>query len=395
MPRPASASPARLSPVAPAPYNRCMTKFFGRLLSSLLVVAACGAGAVPARAASIHAAGGEGSPAAIASRERAPNVEILRQMADGEQAGLQPASTRLGTAMLMAAAASSIGSIAVLYPDIGDPYRSVFARIIEGIEDKARSRVAVYAIGGNFDPRDLSRELRRQDIQAVIALGRNGLRAANSLDKSVGVVIGGIISAPEADVRGSTVLSLAPDPALLFSRLKSIAPRTQRVHVVYDPRQNGWLVRLAHEAARVHGIELVAQEAGDLKTALGFYQQILAGSDPRRDALWLPQDGATVDDSTVLPLVLQESWSKSLVVFSSNVSHVRRGALFALYPDNVGLGRSLAEAALGVIAGEPAGRAPQPLREVLTAFNTRTASHLGLNLPPVQLRTFDLLFPEQ
>lgn len=372
-----------------------MTKSLRRLLLPLFLAAACVAGAAQVRAADAVAAGGE----AAAGGMRRPAAETLRVALDDgrERPAAQQASSanRAGAAATRSATIAGSKSIAVLYPDIGEPYRSVFARIIEGIEERAKSPITSYAVGGSFNAQELAGELRRNEIQVVIALGRNGLKAAGSLDKGVGVVVGGIISASEADVRGSAVLSLAPDPGLLFTRLKSIAPRIQRVYVVYNPHQNGWLARLAHEAAHSHGIELVAQEAGDLKTALGLYQKILAGSDPRRDALWLPQDGATVDDSTVLPLVLQESWTRSLVVFSSNVSHVRRGALFALYPDNVGLGRSLAEAALGVIAGEPAGRAPQPLREVLTAFNTRTASHLGLNLSPVQLRTFDLLFPEQ
>ncbi len=375
-----------------------MTRFFRHLLASLLLAAACGAGAAPMRIAVLHAEGDEQAAAVIAGIARQPGVEVLQLALDGSRerivSQLLPASVRPG-ALLRLAAAGAAGPIAVLYPDIGEPYRSVFAKIIEGIEEKTRSRVAAYAVGGNFNAQELSGELRRQDVQVVIALGRNGLKAAGGLDKGIGVVVGGIISAPESDTRGSTVLSLAPDPALLFARLKSIAPRTQRVHVVYDPRQNGWLIRLAQEAARTHGIELLAHEASDLKTALPLYQQTLAGADPRRDALWLPQDSATVDESTVLPLVLQESWAKNLVVFSSNVSHVRRGALFALYPDNAGLGRHLAESALGLAAGSPAGRGPQPLRDVLTAFNTRTASHLGIALPPAQQRAFDLLFPEQ
>jgi len=82
-------------------------------------------------------------------------------------------------------------------------------------------------------------------------------------------------------------------------------------------------------------------------------------------------------------------------VFSSNVSHVRRGALFALYPNNVELGRNLATSAIGMANGNPAVRGVLPLRSVLTAFNTRTASHLGLVPSPAQQRGFNLLFPEQ
>lgn len=295
----------------------------------------------------------------------------------------------------LAAAGGSIGPIAVLYPDIGEPYRSVFWKIIEGIEDKTNAKVASYAVGPNFNPQTVSSDLKRQDIKVVIALGRNGLKAAGTLDREFGVIGGGVVSPPENETRSGTILSLAPDPSLLFSRLKALSPKIQRIHVVYDPRQSAWLIKLAREAARNHGHELVAIEAQDLKSALAIYQNILANADGKRDALWLPQDSTTVEESLVLPLVLQESWNRGIPVFSSNVSHVKRGALFALYPNNVEIGRNLAASALGIVAGTASARGLLPMRDVLTAFNTRTANHLGINPSSSQQQDFSLLFPEQ
>jgi ABC-type uncharacterized transport system substrate-binding protein len=78
--------------------------------------------------------------------------------------------------------------------------------------------------------------------------------------------------------------------------------------------------------------------------------------------------------------VLRESWNSNLPLFSSNVLHVKKGALFAMVPDNVELGRTLAASAMGVIAGEVRRRPLVPLRELQTAINLRTASHIGLNL---------------
>lgn len=329
--------------------------------------------------------------------EKLQGIEVIRlrlnDTAEFQVAQLLLAAASTGGPIKLAAAGGNIGPIAVLYPDIGEPYRSVFSKIIEGIEDKTQSKVASYAVGSNFNPQSVSGDLKRQDIRVVIALGRNGLKAASSLDKEIGVVAGGVVSIPE-DVRSNAVISLAPDPALLFSRLKALSPKIQRVFVVYETRQNGWLIKLAREAARAQGLELMAQEATDLKAALPIYQSIFATADPKRDALWLPQDSTTVDESVVLPLVLQESWSKGIAVFSSNVSHVRRGALFALYPNNVELGRNLAMSALGLATGSGSGRGLLPLRDVLTAFNTRTASHLGLPQSLAQQQGFDLLFPE-
>jgi putative ABC transport system substrate-binding protein len=288
---------------------------------------------------------------------------------------------------------SGEGGIAVIYPDIGEPYRSVFAQIINGIEEKAKGRVANFAVGPNEDLGELNNSLRRQDTRVVIALGRQGVKVASALEGNFGVVVGGVLMAPDNEVRNLQVNSLSPDPALLFSRLKGMMPKVKRIFTVYDPRQNDWMMILAKEAALSQGLELVAYEAQDLRTAMHAYQEILATTDTGKDALWLPQDSTTVEESTVLPMVLKESWDSNLAVFSSSFGHVRRGVLFSLYPNNVELGRHLAGSALGLLASGTESSGMLPLREVLMAINLRTAKHLGLNTTRSQ--SFDMAFPEQ
>jgi putative ABC transport system substrate-binding protein len=289
---------------------------------------------------------------------------------------------------------SGVGSIAVIYPDIGEPYRAVFAQIVGGIEDKAKVRFVNYAVAPNVDINELKNTLRLQNVKVVIALGRQGMKIASTLDRDIGVVVGGVITSPENEMRELPVNSLSPDPALLFSHLKGLMPAARRVFTVYDPRQNAWLMRLAKEAARSQRLELVAYEAQDLRSAVHAYQEILATADSSRDALWLPQDSTTVEDSSVLPLVLHESWNRNLAVFSSSLGHVRRGVLFSLYPDNAALGRHLADTAQEFLAsGDYGEHGMILLREVLMAINLRTATHLGLNASPQQ--GFDMVFPEQ
>ena len=92
--------------------------------------------------------------------------------------------------------------------------------------------------------------------------------------------------------------------------------------------------------------------------------------------------------------MLKESWNRNVPVFSSSYLHVKKGALFVLYPNNVDLGRNLASSAIKIISGE-ARRGMLPLRDVHTAVNLRTASHIGLSLSNEQQRSFDSVFPEQ
>ena len=203
-------------------------------------------------------------------------------------------------------------SIAVIYPDVPEPYRSVFAQIIGGIEEKARGQVITVAMGAEVNPGELNESLRRQGIKVVIALGRQGMKAASVLDRNIAVVVGGVLAAQSNDQRNMQVNILSPDPALLFSRLKGMMPKVRRVFVVYDPRHNEWMIRLAKSAARNQGLELIVYEAQDLRSAMRAYQDIFATVDRLHDALWLPQDSTSVEESTMLPLVLQESWAHKL-----------------------------------------------------------------------------------
>lgn len=310
------------------------------------------------------------------------------------ESGSRLSALLLGAVLLaVAVLARAEAPIAVVYPDIGEPYRAIFEKIVEGIEDRASPRVVKYAVKPSADSAELKTALRRQDARVVIALGRQGMKAV-APDRGMAIVVGGVVTVPESEARGLSVVSLSPDPSLLFIRLKALMPSAKRVFVVYDPRNNAWLMRLAKDAARAQGLELAAYEAQDLRGAMQQYQAVFAAADSRTDAVWLPQDTTTVEAGSVLPQVLQESWSRSLAVFSSSFGHVRRGVLFALYPDNVELGKSLAGLALGILAsGNQGGHGMMPLRDVRIAVNLRTAQHLGLDLSRQQ-RGFDLVFPE-
>ncbi|UOD28987.1 hypothetical protein INH39_26705 [Massilia violaceinigra] len=290
-------------------------------------------------------------------------------------------------------ASAGKGSIAVLYPKVSEPFRSAFIGMIQGIEERTHLRVRSYAVDARVDALELNAQLKRSGTRVVIALGRQGLNVAASLDRSIVVLVGGALLLSDAEIVNLNGISLTPDPALLFARLRALLPETRRVIVVYDPKKTEWLLRIAREAAREQGLELASFEARDLAQAAQVYSAQFAAADSRRDAVWLPHDTTTVEEGTLLPLILKQAWDSGVPIFSSNVLHVKKGALFAMSPNNVELGRSLASSAEGAIAGE-LKKGVQPLRELHTAINLRTASHVGLTIGHQQQRTFDLIYPE-
>jgi len=280
--------------------------------------------------------------------------------------------------------------IAVLYPDIGPPYRGVFEEMVAGVENKLGHHVYSYPVSSDTDIGALSRNLTSQNTGVIIALGRQGLKSAKKVSGDIRLVVGGVMTVPEEDAKTQRVISLTPDPELLFRRMKNIRPGTKRVLAVYNPTYNSWLMKLAGKAAESHGLELVLYAAQDVRSAVNHYKKIFNEIDSTRDAIWLPQDPTAVEESSVIPLILQKSWNQEVAVFSSNFSHVRRGILFSLYPDNVGLGISLAAMAQDVLASKSMDmQGIYPLRDVMSVGNQRTAKHLG-----VDGGDFDMRFPQ-
>ena len=91
--------------------------------------------------------------------------------------------------------------------------------------------------------------MKRNSVKAVIALGRQGLKAAAGVDRDIPVVVGGVLSVPEAESRNLTGVTLTPDPALLFLHLKALLPHIKRVIVVYDPQREALMEK--RESLRV------------------------------------------------------------------------------------------------------------------------------------------------
>jgi putative ABC transport system substrate-binding protein len=296
---------------------------------------------------------------------------------------------------LQGSGATGLNSLVVIYPDIGEPYRTVFTNIIDGIEESAKTKVRSIAIVPNADPNELNAQLKQYGSKVVIALGQQGWKATANLDKDIAVVVGCVLKMPDSGNRALMGISLTPDPAQLFARLKSLQSTVKKVHVVYSAQANEWLIKPAREAARMQGLELITHEARDLSSAAREYEAIFAQAVSGRDAVWLPNDSITVDENTILPLVLQESWTRGVPIFSSNFTHVKKGALFALYPNNFELGRDLASIALVATGPEVDRRGFSLLQAVNVAVNLRTASHVGITIASQQQRSFNSVFPEQ
>lgn len=277
--------------------------------------------------------------------------------------------------------------VAVVYPNAPAPYDKVFNSLIEGIKQHPGTQAYLYPVSSSQDEGKLAEWVEHHNIKGIIALGKQGYLATQHITK-VPVIVGALRLNP-SKISG---ISLAADPNYLLRQLKLLHPQINRLFVVYSQERNDWIIQLAQQAAQQQGFTLNSFPVRDLRQAVHHYRDIIKQMDNRHDAIWLPMDPIASDSEVVLPLLLQASWDRDLVLISSTPSHVQRGALFSLYPDHVGLGTDLAEMVDTTIANR---KAPgiKPLTALNLAVNLRTATHLGLTFTSEQEKNFSLMFP--
>ena len=280
--------------------------------------------------------------------------------------------------------------IGVIYPDMREPYRSIFTNIIDGIRDTAGNGVKLLAVTSEDEVDTVSNWIEKNNIDSLIALGSRSqkLAAKANIDKKI---VGAIIKPPEENGFQAGVL-LTPDPNILFENLKMLAPNITRIYTVYSQQHSGWYIDIAKTAADKNGIQLEAVESQSKRDSINSYKNILESKVDRNSAVWLLQDPLSSDSRLILPLVLGLAWEKRIPVVSNKAGHVERGALLAPYPDHFELGISLAQMSINNKQQE---QKYKPFTQALYAANTRTADHLDLNWSRKTKRSINLIFPRQ
>ncbi len=245
-----------------------------------------------------------------------------------------------------------------------------------------------YRIDSNTTPARLLKWSNKENIQAYIALGQTTYRLVKAMGTQLPLIAGGMVATPP----GITGISLSGDPEAFFRQLQLLNPSSNRVFFIHSKKNNGWVVKRARKISAKYGIEFVALQVENIKQATLQYKIVLKSLVAKTDAIWIPLDNVT-PLKILLPEILQVSWNKHITVFSNNLMHARRGALFALYPDHYRQGRRLVALLQHKLSNTKAPDTLYPSVDMKTAVNLRTATHLNLRYKREMIKEFDQVYP--
>lgn len=261
--------------------------------------------------------------------------------------------------------------------------------MIEGVKQTDNTSIYPREITSDSNVPEINKWLFENNINAIIGLGSISYDIRDKLPEDIPVIVGAMVVSPD----GFDGISLAGDPVIFLNNLEVLAPSVKRIFVIYSKDNSGWLIDKARNASKTRDIQIIAYEAGNLKEGLKYYDQVLNEATGTQDAIWLPLD-RIVPDKAILPRLLKSAWDKKFVVFSNNPLHVKKGVLFALYPDHRLMGQNLGEMAVERINS----KTPPvllPAKRLKIAVNKRTASHLDLHYSKNLQRNFSIVFPSE
>jgi putative ABC transport system substrate-binding protein len=277
-------------------------------------------------------------------------------------------------------------TLTVVYPKMNPPRDEIYNQIITGIKKTFSGELQLVSVGKRDDKQQIAANIDKQNPDMVITLANTGRKVGKLFKQDVPLVSGALPIRPN----GISGISPVADPNIMFTNLKWLAPKVNKVYVVYSIR-NQWLIDLAKVAAVEHGLELETYTVKSRADALVLYNQLIKSVKGNSNAFWMPLDSKSADDRYVLPLLLEASWEQNFVLFSSKPSHVARGVLFSLLPDNEVLGIKLVKMVQDIYR-QSSVPVVKPTTEVQLAVNLRTASHLGLEYTSKQKGQFHLTF---
>lgn len=283
--------------------------------------------------------------------------------------------------------------VLIVYPEAADRYKPTFSHVVDvqavydRIIDGIRSRIDTETIAKSI-PEGSEAQLsawvnQQQPVKAVISLGPNAFRRISNLPPTIPLYVGASSMPSQPGVAG---VDRHINPQLFLNTLKRLTPSIRNIVFVFNPSISAGVVDTYEKTAKRNGYQFSSLPITTARQAISDVSNLLTTIDPTTTAIWFGDDALTINKELLLPLILEKSWRRHIVTFSSDPGDVRRGLLFALYPDFYQLGRELAERVITEKEGFSLVEAAK------VAINFRTARHLGAQSRGLD-RIADTIFP--
>lgn len=212
----------------------------------------------------------------------------------------------------------------------------------------------------------------------IVAVGAAATRYATTNYPDTPIVYTMVVRPDRLNLTPHTIgISMFVPPADMVATLNLISPNIRYVGVLHGPEHSG-LIGDAVTGLRGYETQLVPVEVDDERDLPHLARRLVR----QVDALWIVP--GTVTSLDAFQFLLKLSFEHRVPLVVDAPAAVRSGALLAITPDPVDLGRQAARLAGYLISGEglPPDKLFYPDMSNL-AINLKTARSLGIQVPEI------------
>jgi putative ABC transport system substrate-binding protein len=196
------------------------------------------------------------------------------------------------------------------------------------------------------DGKNIFNKINPQNTDLLLTIGTPATKLCIDHVKNIPVIFSMVLHPPKSMLKADnlTGVSLNIPVKTQFEYLNKILPKSKKIGVLYNPEENGRIIKKA------------VQIAGQLGYILTIFpikspKDILKISDLKIDVLWLIPD-MTVCQPTIIKHILLNALKQKIPVIGISPSYVKAGALFALSCDYEDIGHQSGELAIKILNGK-------------------------------------------
>jgi putative tryptophan/tyrosine transport system substrate-binding protein len=259
----------------------------------------------------------------------------------------------------------------------------LYNRAVEGVLSSYRVERGEHVTLITLHPKDAAPDAappKGPDLppDVIIAVGAAATRYAATGYPDTPIVYTMVVRPDRLPLTPHTIgISMFVPPADMVATLNLISPNIRYVGVLHGPEHSG-LIGDAVTGLRGYETQLVPVEVDDERDLPQLARRLVR----QVDALWVVP--GTVTSLDAFQFLLKLSFEHRVPLVVDAPAAVRSGALLAITPDPVDLGRQAARLAGYMISGEalPPDKLFYPDMSNL-AINLRTARSLGIRVPEI------------
>lgn len=277
---------------------------------------------------------------------------------------------------------------------INDEALASFVKII--ISNYGQIDISTYDLAGNMENGNkIAWEIQKSKPNLVLTVGTTASLSAKKWLKNIPIVFcmvlnpvsSGLVDNMESPGGNITGASLDIPIRTQFEYIKSIAPNTKSIGVLYNPGETGAVIQTADKTAKSMNLILYARAIRSEREIPDALKGLLG----KVDFLWSVADGIVFEPKST-QYILLNTLKTGVPFMGLSPSFVKAGALVALSCSYSNIGKQAAEIAGRILRGEQPARIPisTPI-EVSLSINLKTAGQIGLNVPSYIIRSADMV----